>query len=263
MKQRFIIAIISLFVFLQPLKSQNDLEREEYLSRFMDKNKVKKKLKKEPKREKIPQPSKGQEQTEKEALLEELHTRFGFIVQGENISLEQLKQTKRTLSQSFPKVQEAPLDSTPSKQKKSFKNMTREELTASLAPYRALMREESRQILQTKLQALPVATDFLTHPKIIEFIDELIRRPNALEKAFAIVQGKNDIVSYLIFLVITYFLGLFYKRVHAAKKSVGIKKVMDFLSRIFIMNALRLGIFAFFFKQYLDDTFFVFLQVFF
>ena len=244
----------------KPKRPQRNIERERYLSQFMDKKTLKEKQEKE----RISELSERRKQNEKEALLEELHTRFGFVAQDDTMTLEQLKLVKRRLAQSPSKEQSNPTPTpTSPKQKTSLKNMTREELTASLAPYRALTREEARQNLQTKLQALPVATDFLTHPKIIEFIDELIRRPNALEKALSIVQGKHDLISYLIFLVITYFLGLFYKKVHMAKESVGIQKVLDFFSRIVLMNSLRIGIFVFFFKQYLDETFWVFVQVFF
>ncbi len=254
MKRRFHIfwaACIFLFFFLQSLKSQDDSEREKYLSQFMDKKVKEEKEKEKKKRE-----------AEHKALLEELSSRFGFIVQG-NIGLEQLKEINKKLSQSTSKIQQKSMPTPPiheaSTQTKPLREQTKEELTASLAPYRSLTREESLKILQIKLKDKP----FLTHPKIIKFIDELIRRPEALEKAVSIVKGRQEIVSYIIFLVITFFLGMFYRKVHANKKSSGIQKIMDFLSRFVVMNTLRIGIFVFFFKKYLDDTFFVFIQVFF
>ena len=231
-----------------------NLTREEYLSQFM-KNKGQKS---------DSLSIKIQEEEEKKELIKRLDDRFGFKIKDTNVTLEQLKKIEIDFSKKLrlKKVEEPTSPDASDLTGLSFnkiRSFTPKEWAGRLEPYRELSQESSRKILTNYFQkkAWP------SHPKMIEFIDELIRRPGALEKATAILRGRKDIVIYIGFLIITFFLGVFYKKIDEKKRSKGMTKVMEYCSRFFVMNTLRLAIFVFFFRKYLDDTFLVFMQVFF
>ena len=250
---------IFLFFFLT-VHAQYDAKREKYLSQFMEK------------KEEVTDQAEGQSEEEvkreKQAIVEELSTRFGFKVDGDSVTLEDLKEVKKKLLEALEQAQKkSSLPPTPQSQGaaatatsvQDITKLTKEQLSASFAPYRSLPKEDSRKMLTTRLKNKP----FVNHPKIIEFIDELIRRPGALENAVGLVKAKKEMVIYAIFFVITVILGFVYKRIHEKKKAKGLQRVVNYFSRFIIINALRLGMFVLLFNHYLGETFRVFFRVFF
>ena len=124
--------------------------------------------------------------------------------------------------------------------------------------YRQMDPMESRSLLASKFKGKP----FISSEKFVFFMDSVIREPYAIADAMGVIKNRSKIGLYIGFLVLSYFIGVFYKKVQEAKELEGMQKTLGNITRSLVMNALRFAIFLTFFGGYLKRTWGVFTRVF-
>ncbi len=122
-----------------------------------------------------------------------------------------------------------------------------------LAPYRSQSPEITKEHLRTKLKGKPIVSS----PKFIDFLDDLIRDDQALQKVGDIINNKKKLFAFFIFNVLLFFIGFIFKKLHREKNLVsgpGMRGVR-LIWRLSCMFAIRLVVIMYFFGANLAPTF--------
>lgn len=133
----------------------------------------------------------------------------------------------------------------------SSKNITFN-IDEMLAPYRNESPEVTKVHLEKKLQGKPIVSD----PKFINFLDDLIRDDQALQKAANIINDKKKLGAFFVFNILLFFIGFIFKKLHRAKnlESGFMMRSFRFFWRFSFMLAIRLGVLIYFFGANLSPT---------
>lgn len=121
-----------------------------------------------------------------------------------------------------------------------------------LAPYRNESSETTKEHLRKKLEGKPVVNS----PKFIDFLDDLIRDDQALQKVANIINDKKKLSAFFVFNILLFLIGHIFKKLHRAKnlKSGAMMRIVRFFWRFSFMSAIRLGVIIYFYGENLSPT---------
>ncbi|PIP90669.1 MAG: hypothetical protein COW01_14905 [Bdellovibrionales bacterium CG12_big_fil_rev_8_21_14_0_65_38_15] len=121
-----------------------------------------------------------------------------------------------------------------------------------LAPYRSESPETTKEHLRKKLDGKPIVST----PKFIDFLDDLMRDEQALQKAANIINDKKKLAAFFVFNLLLFFIGFIFKKLHRAKnlESGAMMRMVRFFWRLSFMSAIRVGVIIYFFGANLSPT---------
>lgn len=137
-------------------------------------------------------------------------------------------------------------------QESSHSSKPRFNVDEMLAPYRQLSPAQTKEHLRAKLKGKLI----VDHPKMVNFLDALIRDEKALNDVAQIAEDKKKLIAFVIFNLFVFVIGFMLKKLHAAKdQSSGLGvRLFRRLWRFTFMTGIRIGIFVYFFGANLSRT---------
>lgn len=132
------------------------------------------------------------------------------------------------------------------------------DIDGMLAPYRSATPEETKQHLRQKLKGKPI----VDNPKMVNFLDSLIRDERALKDASEILSNKKKLGAFVAFNILLFIIGMMFKKLHKAKNQDAgfFMKSIRYLWRLTFMTGIRFGILIYFFGANLSRTWSIFNQ---
>lgn len=121
-----------------------------------------------------------------------------------------------------------------------------------LGPYRQLPPAQTKEHLREKLKGKPI----VDNPKMVNFLDALIRDDRALKDVAKIIENKKKLMAFVIFNLLLFVIGYMFKKLHAAKdqKSGFGARMFRRIWRFTFMSGLRIGVFIYFFGANVSRT---------
>lgn len=151
-------------------------------------------------------------------------------------------------------------------QKKDVKNLLgSNDLELIVRIQRELLKEKSDDsLVQGVLENIsnPKVKLFLKkNPKVLLFYARMVKDKEAMPKLSQILRMKNELMSFSIFLIITFFVGWAWKRMDKRSSLGVIQYLFRFFLRFSILFGLRIMVFYVLFKEQISPTFKILLEL--